>query len=61
MSRERDSGLAVPIAALLPLGAGCVLVGVRGVVRPEVVAVALAVVVAVGGRIEARAGGVAAP
>lgn len=60
MEHDNDPGLTVPVAFLLPLAAGGFLVGVRGVVAPEVVAVLLAFVVVIGGLIGGRAGGAAA-
>ena len=57
---RRDPQLLLPLAMLLPLVVAMALVGVRGELAAEVVALVLALTVVAGGVMAGRAGGVAA-
>ena len=57
---RRDPQLLLPLAMLLPLGVAMALVGVRGEIATEVVALVLALTVVAGGVLAGRIGGVAA-
>jgi hypothetical protein len=60
MTRSSEIGVAAALGPLVTFGVAAALVGVRGEVRPEVIAVALAATVALCGRFGGRQGGVAA-
>ena len=60
MTRKRDPELAVAAGALVALAVAIALVGVRGEVHQEAIALVLAVTVAIAGRFGGRAGGIAA-
>jgi hypothetical protein len=60
MTRSSEIDVAAALGPLVTFGVAAALVGVRGEVRPEVIAVALAATVALCGRFGGRQGGVAA-
>jgi K+-sensing histidine kinase KdpD len=54
---EREASFTAPLWALLPLGVAPLLVSVRGVASPEVIAFGIALTVVIAGRFGGRAGG----
>jgi hypothetical protein len=60
MASESRIGIAAGVSLLFTFAVAAALVGVRGEVRPEIVALTLAAAVALCGRFGGRAGGVAA-
>jgi hypothetical protein len=60
MARDLRIGVATALSPLVTFSVAAALVGVRGEIRPEIVAVTLAAAVALCGRFGGRAGGVAA-